>query len=177
MQAPERLETARLILRRPRPADAPAIFGRYAGDPEVTRWLGWPRHTSIADTMGFLAFCEAEWTRAPAGPYLIEGRDGTLLGSTGFGFEAPFRAMSGYLLAREAWGHGFATEALRAVTELAPRLGVIRLHAFCHVDHRASAHVLEKCGYAREGVLRRHTVFPNSGLAGPLDVLSYARTW
>ena len=130
MQAPERLETARLILRRPRAADAPAIYQRYASDPEVTRWLGWPRHTSIADTEGFLGFCAAEWTRAPAGPYLIEGRDGALLGSTGLGFETPFRAMTGYLLAREAWGHGFATEALRAVSELAPRLGIIRLHAY-----------------------------------------------
>lgn len=177
MQAPERMETVRLILRRPHAADAPAIFERYASDPEVTRWLAWPRHHSIAETGGFLAFSDAEWTRTPAGPYVIEGRDGALLGSTGFGFETPFRAMTGYLLVREAWGHGFATEALGAMTELAPRLGLVRLHALCHVDHQASAHVLDKCGYAREGVLRRHTVFPNSGLAGPLDVLSYARTW
>jgi [ribosomal protein S5]-alanine N-acetyltransferase len=177
MHAPERLETARLILRRPCAADAPAIYQRYASDPEVTRWLGWPRHTSIADTEAFLAFCAAEWTRAPAGPYLIEGRDGAILGSTGFGFETASRAITGYVLARDAWAHGFATEALRAVSELAPRLGILRLHAYCHVDHHASAHVLDKCGYAREGVLRRHTVFPNSGLSGPLDVLSYARTW
>jgi RimJ/RimL family protein N-acetyltransferase len=178
MQAPERVETARLILRRPRTADAKAIFERYASDPEVTRWLGWPRHTSLADTEGFVGFSETEWERWPAGPYLIERRaDGVLVGSTGFGFETPWRAMTGYLLAREAWGHGFATEALRAVSELAPRLGIIRLHACCHVDHDTSAHVLDKCGYAREAVLLRHTVFPNSGLSGPLDVLMYARTW
>jgi ribosomal-protein-alanine N-acetyltransferase len=48
MRAPERLETARLILRRPRAADAPVIYERYASDPEVTRWLGWPRHTCPA---------------------------------------------------------------------------------------------------------------------------------
>jgi [ribosomal protein S5]-alanine N-acetyltransferase len=178
MQAPERVATARLILRRPRTADAGAIFERYASDPEVTRWLGWPRHTTIADTEGFLGFSEAEWERWPAGPYLIERRaDGVLVGATGFGFETPQRAMTGYVLARDAWGQGFATEALRAIVELTPSLGLVRLHAFCHADHVASTHVLDKCGLVREGVFRRHSVFPNSGLDAPLDVLIYARTW
>ena len=178
MQAPERLETARLILRKPRLADAPAMFSRYAGDPVVTRWLGWARQTALAETEGFLAFNESEWSRWPAGSYLIERRaDGALLGGTGFAFETPFRAQTGYVLAQDAWGQGFATEALRAVVDLAPSLGVGRLHSYCHVDHAASAHVLEKCGFTREGVLRRHTVFPNSGVDGPLDVLVYARCW
>jgi RimJ/RimL family protein N-acetyltransferase len=39
---PEILETARLLLRRPTPADAAVIFDRYAGDPLVTRYLSWP---------------------------------------------------------------------------------------------------------------------------------------
>ena len=89
MQAPERIETD----GSPPPAaasDATAIFARYASDAEVTRWVGWPRHTAIADTEGFLGFSEAEWARWPAGPYLIERRaDGVLVGSTGFGFETP----------------------------------------------------------------------------------------
>ena len=82
MTAPDRFETDRLLLRRPRPDDAAAIFNRYASDPEVTRWVGWPRHRTIADTEGFLAFCEAEWARAPGFAYLIERRaDGVLVGS------------------------------------------------------------------------------------------------
>ena len=178
MQAPERLETARLILRKPRPADAPAIFSRYAADAVVTRWLAWPRETSVTEAEGFIGFSDAEWNRWPGGPYLIERRaDGMLLGGTGFGFETPFRAQTGYVLARDAWGQGFATEALRAVVELTPSLGVVRLQAFCHVDHAASAHVLEKCGFTREGLFRRHTVLPNSGVDTPLDMLVYARTW
>lgn len=178
MQAPERLDTARLILRRPRQDDAPAILARYTSDPVVTRWLGWPRQTTLADTQVFIDLSESQWTHWPAGPYLIERRaDGALLGGTGFGFETPFRAMTGYVLARDAWGQGYATEALRAVVDLAPSLGVVRLHALCHVDHAASAHVLEKCGFTREGVFRRHTVLPNSGVDTPHDMLVYARIW
>jgi RimJ/RimL family protein N-acetyltransferase len=179
MRAPERLETTRLILRRPRAEDAAAIFARYASDPEVTRWVGWPRHRSTADTEGFIiGFSDADWTRDPAGPYLIERRgDGVLLGTTGFQFETPHRAQTGYVLARDAWGQGVATEALLAIVALAPSLGVIRLHAYCHADHAASAHVLDKCGFTREGILARHTIFPNSGDPDPAPVLVYARTW
>ena len=57
---------------------------------------------------------------------------------------------------------------------LASTLGVVRVHAQCHTQHRASWHVMEKCGFQREGVLRRHSVFPN--LSPELeDVLLYAR--
>jgi RimJ/RimL family protein N-acetyltransferase len=52
-------------------ADAELIFRRYASDPEVTKFLGWPRHTSIEQTQAFLEFSDAEWEKWPAGPYLI----------------------------------------------------------------------------------------------------------
>jgi len=47
------------------------IFKRYAADAEVTRFVGWPRHTSIGDTISFLEFSSSEWSRWPAGPLLI----------------------------------------------------------------------------------------------------------
>jgi len=117
------------------------------------------------------------WARWPAGPYLVERRaDGVLIGSTGFGFEAPWAAMTGYVLARDAWGFGYATEALAGMVALAPELGVRRLYALCHPSHAASTRVLEKCGFAREGLLRRHSEFPNLQ-PGPSDVLIYARVF
>lgn len=168
------LDTPRLRLRRPRPADAASVFHRYASDPEVTRYLGWPTHKSLADTDGFLAYCDSEWERWPAGPYLVESRDGRLLGSTGLGFETPEQAATGYVFARDAWGHGYATEALSAMRELARDLGVQRLYALCHPDHRASHHVLEKCGFLREGTLRAHAEFPNLAPGAQTDVICYA---
>jgi RimJ/RimL family protein N-acetyltransferase len=38
--APERIETSRLVLRRPRESDAAGMFARYASDPDVTRFVG-----------------------------------------------------------------------------------------------------------------------------------------
>jgi RimJ/RimL family protein N-acetyltransferase len=175
-RAPECLYTARLHLRRPRPADAQAIFDRYAGDADVTRYVGWPRHASVDDTRGFLAFSDAEWEHWPAGPYVIVARDdGTLLGSTGLGFETPFRASTGYVLARDAWGRGFATEALAAMVDVARVTGVERLYALCHTDHRASAHVLEKGGFARESTMPKFAEFPNLTPGVASDVFCYVR--
>lgn len=176
MSAPELVETSRLILRKPRRDDAERIFARYAADPEVTRWLGWPRHESVDATRAFLEFSDGEWTRWPAGPFLIESRDdGTLLGGTGLAFETAQRAATGYVLAKDSWGQGYASEALAEVVRIAADAGVVRLYALCHVDHRPSARVLEKCGFEREGVLQRHSEFPNLGTSGPCDVLCYAR--
>jgi ribosomal-protein-alanine N-acetyltransferase len=103
--APERVETERLILRRPRRQDAESIFRCYAADADVTRFLGWPRHESVSATRAFLEFSDAEWQQWPAGPYLVESRqDGALLGGTGLGFETAQRASTGYVFAKDAWG-------------------------------------------------------------------------
>lgn len=176
MRAPEQLTTRRLTLRRPTLADAPAIFARYAGDDEVTRWLGWPRHRAVADTEAFVRWSDQAWASAPCGPLLAYDAQGALVGSTGLDVETGWRASTGYVLARDAWGQGYATELAIAMRELAAAIGLSRVHAYCHVDHRASARVLDKAGFAFEGVLRRHTVFPNLPDRGalPHDVLMWA---
>ena len=152
------------------------MFARYASDPEVTRFLSWPRHRSVADTHAFLDASEDEWLRWPAGPYLIESRqDGKLLGGTGLSFETSFRAVTGYVLARDSWGSGFATEALNAVVAVAADLRVKKIYAHCHPEHTASLRVLEKCGFAPEGLLRCHGEFPNLDPGVPTDIVTLGR--
>jgi ribosomal-protein-alanine N-acetyltransferase len=175
MKAPIKLETARLILRQPLMSDAVNIFERYASDDEVTRFLGWPRHRSVGDTEAFLRFSAQEWDQWPAGPYLIVSRsDGQLLGSTGFGFQTPHEAMTGYVLAKDAWGKGFATEALTVIVDVAAQIEVTRLFALCHPEHRASRRVLEKCGFVRDDMSKPTLEFPNLSPGVRLEALCYA---
>jgi ribosomal-protein-alanine N-acetyltransferase len=177
MQAPIQLKTTRLILRQPLMSDAVEIFERYAGNAEVTKFLGWPCHRSVQDTEAFLRFSAQEWDRWPAGPYLIVSRaDGQLLGSTGFAFQTPQEAMTGYVLARDAWGKGFATEALTASVDVAARIGVTRLFAPCHPEHRPSQRVLEKCGFVRDDVSKPMVEFPNLSPGVRREALYYALT-
>jgi ribosomal-protein-alanine N-acetyltransferase len=145
MRAPERIITDRLLLRRPTPADAEAIFSTYSSDPDVTRFVGFARHQRIEDTRAFLEFSGEQWTNWPAGPYLMLMRStGALIGSSGLKFETAQCAATGYVLAKPAWGQGYATEALRAMVDVARATAVVRLYAVCHHTHRASARVLEK---------------------------------
>ena len=175
-KGPERIETARLLLRRPAADDAEAVFSRYSADAEVTRYVGFPRHTAIDDTRAFLRFSDDQWQRWPAGPYVACSRaDGALLGSTGLMFETPYRAATGYVFARDAWGMGYAGEALAAMVEVARATGVLRLYAIVHAEHRASARVLERAGFDFEGTLRRYADFPNLAPGVPQDVGCYAR--
>lgn len=169
-------QTPRLALRPPRQEDASEVFRRFASDPLVTRFVAWPMHTSLRHTEAFLSFSQAEWTKWPAGPLLItSSTDGDILGSTGLAFETSHRASTGFVLAKDAWGSGFASEALAAMVNIAAALSVRRLYALCHVQHERSVRVLERCGFVREGTLQKHTVFPNLGVPEPQDVYCYAQ--
>lgn len=152
-KAPENIETARLVLRRPMLSDASDIFRRYASDPVVTRLLGWPRHRTLEDTIEFLKLSDSEWDQWPAGPYLVFSKEhGLLLGSTGLGaFQTNTNtAETGYVLAKDSWGKGYATEVLQAMVEVASLVGVKQLRALVHPDNSASQHVLEKCDFERQ---------------------------
>lgn len=175
MNAPTEFETTRLSLRQPRMSDAAAIFERYASDREVTRFLGWARHETVQETEAFLEFSAQEWRRWPAGPYLITLReDGRLLGSTGLGFQTPHEALTGYVLAKDAWGKGYATEALTGMIEVATSVGVTRLLALCHPDHRPSRRVLEKCSFVRDAS-QPPVEFPNLSPGVKLQAVCYVR--
>src|SRR5919206_1949976 len=78
----------------------------------------------------------------------------------------------GYWLGEEYWGRGIATAAVRAVTEHAlTSQDLRRVFALPFAENRASARVLEKAGFALEGVLRSSAV--KDGRV--LDQLLYAR--
>ena len=176
MHAPPVVETSRLVLAAPQASDAEAVLGRYASDAEVTRYLGWPRHRTVTDTEGFLSFSALQWEREGAGPYLIWSRaTSELLGSTGIGLEPNGQAVTGYVLAKDAWGKGYATETLAAIVDIATDIGVRELYALCHPDHRLSQRVLEKCGFERDADWTGQLEFPNLEPGIKQGVLRYRR--
>lgn len=178
MDRRQSLETERLTLRRPRAEDASAIFDRYASDPDVTRYIVWPQHQSIEDTLSFIRFSDDEWDKWPVGPLLIFRKDdNSLIGATGLSFQTPEQAMGGYGLAKDSWGKGYATEAYSAVIRLAKESGVRKIISPVHPQNTASQHVLKKLGFEIEdGSI--HYVFPNLAehKGCPIEVKNYALT-
>ncbi len=58
----------------------------------------------------------------------------------------------GWRLARAAWGHGYATEAVRALAGLAFEVGVERLEAHTDPDNARSRALAERAGFALEEI-------------------------
>lgn len=69
------------------------------------------------------------------------------------------RAELGYWVAVEHWGHGYATEASRAMLDYAfGALDLTRVVAHCLTRNPGSWRVMEKLGMRREGELREHVI-------------------
>lgn len=172
---PWHIETQRLILRTATPDDIEAIFVGWASDPTATRYMSWPRHTSRAETKAFLDHCEAQWAAVSVGPCLVALRDtGELIGGSGLALTAdPAVAEIGYILAPQHWGHGYATETVRALVDWARSLGLQRLHASIHPANTASVNVLRKCGFTPDEHACAKVRFPNLAQDEATDALSF----
>ena len=143
--------TDRLLLRPGWAEDAPAL-ARAIADEAIVRNLAtapWPYGEAEAE-----AFLAAP--RDPALPtFLITERTAAaprLIGACGFGRRPSGAIELGYWIARRHWNQGFATEAGRALIEIARTLGLDRLEASHFTDNPASGRVLEKLGFVATGL-------------------------
>jgi [ribosomal protein S5]-alanine N-acetyltransferase len=174
MHPPEDLATERLRLRRLQLTDAPAIYATYATDPEVTRYTSWRPHASLRDAEEFVVGALGRWLNGHEFTWaLVDRRSDRLLGACSV-IDSAHGLELGYVLGRQRWGEGLMTEAVGAVRDWAATMpDVHRLWAYCDVDNIASARVLEKCGFEREGRLRRWAVHPNVSEV-PRDAFAYS---
>lgn len=150
--APERVLTDRLELRQFTLADHPE-FARISADPQVMRYIGTgePHGPDLAwrAIAGFLG----HWQLLGYGQWAITLRDtGALIGRAGFfdpygwpGFEL------GWLLAREYWGRGYASEAAAAALRIAhDDLRRQRVISLIRAQNAASIKLAKSLGAAHE---------------------------
>ena len=160
------IETERLLLRPPRVEDAPDLAAAYA-DPETVRYLGDGSTSTLAEVEEGIAFWLTRWEANGLGLCALERReDGRVLGRAGFLVwdpavwepstfaEAGDRAQVeiGWTLAREHWGHGYATEAALALRDWAfAERSLTRLISLIRPGNQASIRVAERIGERPEG--------------------------
>ncbi len=85
--------------------------------------------------------------------------DEAVVGSIGLHVHAPGLAETGYLLAAVHRGRGLMPRSVQLLTEWAfTDLAIERLQLTTHPDNHSSQRVAEKCGFTREGLLRRYGV-------------------
>ena len=155
------LHTARLHLRPFASADVDALFALHS-NAYVLRYWDAPPWTERARAERFIATCR-QIAEEGSGVRLAVDRssDGAFLGWCGLTrYNPEYRSASlGYCLTDAAWGLGYATEAARALLQWAfDSLDLNRVQAEADTRNAASARVLEKLGFVREGTLREDCV-------------------
>ena len=153
------LETPRLILRRFAAGDAAAMYRNWASDPEVTRFLTWPPHESLAVSEQVLA----DWIHGYDDPRqyqwaIVPRCVGEPIGSISIVKinDDIDEIQMGYCIGQKWWHQGYTSEALEAVIRFAfTELGANRVAAIHNVLNPHSGGVMQKCGMLKEGVLRQ----------------------
>jgi RimJ/RimL family protein N-acetyltransferase len=148
------IETERLRLRPIEVGDLDEFAALHA-DPEVTEFI---RPLDRAAAAERLRRDESEWSERGHGLLAVLDRsDGAFLGRCGLKYWPQFEETElGWALRRDAWGHGYATEAARACAEWGfSRLDVPYLTAMIAPDNVRSVRVAERLGLTplREDVL------------------------
>jgi RimJ/RimL family protein N-acetyltransferase len=155
------LVTARLVLRRFRPDDAPALAA-YRSDPAVARYQSWSAPVSLSEAAALVESCAAgAAARARWFQCALEATSShVLIGDLGVRLhENRMQAEIGITVAAPHQGQGHGSEALlRVVDHLLEDRGLHKLSAECDARNAASAALLRRVGFVQEGRLRSHTL-------------------
>ncbi len=177
-RATDRIESARLVLRRIAPADL-LFFTRIHAVAEIVRYIGHGRPRSAQETEEWLQSTLESYEQFELGQLaVVRKADGALLGRCGMsdlvveaepaplatprawfgrtqapaGLPVVQERELGYTFDSAFWGHGYATEAAQCVFVYARDvLGLDRIISVIHGDNAPSLRVAGRCGLRRAG--------------------------
>jgi len=158
-----RLETDRLVLRPPELGDVDDVL-EFVGDEEVMRWIGGEagdRDAAVESVERWIG----RWNRNGVGQFAVLldghaiGRVGLLVWDVRTWETSSYdqagehgQTELGWALTRRHWGHGYATEAARAVRDWAyAERGLDHLISLIAPDNVRSMRVAEKLGASMDG--------------------------
>jgi RimJ/RimL family protein N-acetyltransferase len=123
----------------------------------TTRSIDLPYSLTSAET--WIAGHGQNWCNGSAAVFAIRLLEtDELVGAIGLEIcEQDHLAELGYWVSQENWGRGIATEACGGIVDFGFRvLGLNRIVAHHMTKNPQSGRVLEKVGFVREGILRKH---------------------
>jgi aspartyl-tRNA(Asn)/glutamyl-tRNA(Gln) amidotransferase subunit C len=169
------LATDRLTLRRFEIEDAENMFYNWANDPEVTKYLTWPAHSSAEVTEKVISDWVSQYNNNEYYMWAIELNE----------LEQPIGSISathvdddiesveiGYCIGKAFWNKGYTTEALTEVLRFfLGQVGAGRVSARHDVNNPNSGKAMAAAGMTYEGTLRR-SARNNTGIC---DMACYAK--
>ena len=142
------IKTERLVLRPLGPEYLESTHA-YVSDAQNTRLMMFLPNETPAETEEYLRYCAAEWRSDRPRIYEFAVlRDGAHIGHVTLDMEhAPEAAEVAWILRPDCHGHGYATEAARAMMAWARQdLGLTRFIAHCDAENAASQAVMRRLG-------------------------------
>ena len=145
------LATKRLLLRSVKLGDIADLTAIY-GDPEVMRYASDPAFTIDDEYLQTVASIERNLVEDVAIEWgMVLKSNGVMIGVVGLHNFAGDRAEVGCLLAKAYWGRGLMREALLAVLDVAPGVGLARLDAEIDAGNGRSERLFSGLGFVHIG--------------------------
>jgi RimJ/RimL family protein N-acetyltransferase len=154
------IETDRLLLRRPAAHDAEAVAEAMA-DEEVMRFIGLGTTSTLEESRAHVEWMQRAWSEDGFGAFIVVRKaDAATLGHVGLFAWDPTtwrpgirreigdaEIELGWMLARDAWGRGYASEAAAAARDWAlSEVRPSRLISLIHPQNDRSTRVATKIG-------------------------------
>ena len=159
--APQLIESSRVFVRPVLESDLPALLA-VNGDEVVTRFLGHAPWKDMADAQAWFQRISAQQKLGSALEFVIAAKPtGKVIGRCGlFDFEVGNACAGiGYALGRAHWRQGYMRETLTALIDCAfNEMSLRRLETKVEAENTASAGLLRRIGFIREGVLRERWI-------------------
>lgn len=153
------IETKRLLLRPFQPGDGQYIFENWASDPDVTKYLTWPAHSSVEISEMVLSDWLSHYGEDTYYQWAIVLKDlDQPIGSISVVHQNDRirKAEIGYCIGKAWWHQGIVTEALQCVMDyLFDEVGMNRIEARHDPNNPHSGNVMKKCGMKYEGTMRQ----------------------
>ena len=153
------IETPRLLLRKFEKGDARNAFRNWCSDPQVTRYLKWSTHQHLLQTEQVLNYWIKEYRDPCCFHWAVTLKStGEIIGGMSIMVRDKYdeRGELGYSFGSASWGHGYGSEAARAVLRYGfGTVGLNRIEGFCAVENLSSAGLMEHIGMQREGLHRK----------------------
>ena len=162
LDLPEAFESERLILRAPRPTDAPLMYEAIVESLEALRpWMPWAQTapTLQASERAARTMTANFALRADLPFILLRKEDGAFVGGSGLhrmDWSVP-RFEIGYWCRTGFARRGYASEAARAVAKYAFEvLSAKRVEIYCDARNEPSRRVAARAGFRLEATLEKH---------------------
>jgi ribosomal-protein-alanine N-acetyltransferase len=142
------LRTPRLFLRPWSPDDAEALY-KILQEKDVLRYLPNTNPPPLEKVEKYITRQLTHWQEGGYGHWAVVSQEnGLLLGWNGLEYLPEVNETEvAYLLRKNAWGYGFATEAAQAAVQFGfDSAGLDTIIGLVHPDNIASSRVLEKSG-------------------------------